>query len=367
MRRLWLLVTFLRFSGLSCAQAPGDVDPFCTETLPSTGVNILDYAPEVKPLMDSRHYQELLPPNPGAVWQTVENNSIGKTTNVSSVGNINVVEFRSHTCDILPSSQWIQATNLTCRQGVTVCELSASRQAKWLITQHISRVVNGTALQQVSVKIDFTLNSCTEMNNCTRRFVLHKYETSTINATAARNLGNYQIVMRITPRDVSTPTVRENASVEINFGRGATGFYLGILERGSCITINRLLVFYYVCPAETDDLIIHPETVAPVIGDTTLIEVNGTCVENASPENGAEPRLTCSQNGDWSESSSDGCVCNRHFFLSSDGHSCEGMLSVLCLPVYPCLCISSSVLRQSVCQINESEGGKSSFTQFCSL
>ena len=55
------------------------------------------------------------------------------------------------------------------------------------------------------------------------------------------------------------------------------------------------------------------------------------------------------------------------FFLSSDGHSCEGMLSVLCLPVYPCLCISSSVLRQSVCQINESEGGKSSFTQFCSL
>ena len=244
---------------------------------------------------------------------------------------MNVVEFGSHTCDILPSSQSIQATNLTCRQGVTLCGLSAGRQGKWLITQHISRVVNGTALQQVSVKVDFTLNSCTEMNNCTRRFVLHKFETSTINATAARNLGNYQIVRMIGPRDVSTPTVRENASVEINFGRGATGFYLGIQERDSCITINRLLVFYYVCPAETDDLIIHPETVAPVIGDTTLIEVNGTCVENASPENGAEPRLTCSQNGDWSENSGDGCVCNRQFLLSSDGRSCEGMLSVLCL------------------------------------
>ena len=85
-RRLWLLVTLLCFSGLSCAQAPGDADPFCTETLPSTGVNILDYAPEVKPLMDSRHYQELLPLNLGAVWQTVE---IGNTTNVSSVGNNN--------------------------------------------------------------------------------------------------------------------------------------------------------------------------------------------------------------------------------------------------------------------------------------
>ena len=60
-------------SGWSCAQAPGDADPFCTETLPSVGVNILDYPPEVKPLMDSRHYRQLLPPNTGAVWQTVDN------------------------------------------------------------------------------------------------------------------------------------------------------------------------------------------------------------------------------------------------------------------------------------------------------
>ena len=89
MRWLWLLVVLLSFAGRSCAQAPGDADPFCTETLPSVGVNILDYAPEIKPLMDSRHYQQLLPPNPGAVWQTVENdNRIHTTTNVSSMGNI---------------------------------------------------------------------------------------------------------------------------------------------------------------------------------------------------------------------------------------------------------------------------------------
>ena len=60
-------------SGWSCAQAPGDAQSFCTETLPSVGVNILDYRPEVKPLMDSCHYRQLLPPNFGAVWQTVDN------------------------------------------------------------------------------------------------------------------------------------------------------------------------------------------------------------------------------------------------------------------------------------------------------
>ena len=58
-----------------CAQAPGDAESFCTETLPSVGVNILDYPPEVKPLMDSHHYQQLLPPNTGAVWQTVDNDN----------------------------------------------------------------------------------------------------------------------------------------------------------------------------------------------------------------------------------------------------------------------------------------------------
>ena len=90
MRQLWLLVVSLGLSGWSCAQAPRDADPFCTETLPNDGVNILNYASEVKPLMDSRHYQQLLPPHTGAVWQTVDNDNNNRndtTTNVSLVCN----------------------------------------------------------------------------------------------------------------------------------------------------------------------------------------------------------------------------------------------------------------------------------------
>ena len=83
MRCLVAVTTVLSLlSGWSCAQAPGDEDSFCTEFLPSLGVNILDYPPEVKPLMDSRHYRQLLPP----VWQQVDNdnnNPSGITTNVS--------------------------------------------------------------------------------------------------------------------------------------------------------------------------------------------------------------------------------------------------------------------------------------------
>ena len=81
-------------SGWSCAQAPGDEDSLCTVTLPSIGSNILDYPPEVKPLMDSRHYQQLLPSNTGAVWQTVDNdnnNPSGTRTSVSIYSGSNTV------------------------------------------------------------------------------------------------------------------------------------------------------------------------------------------------------------------------------------------------------------------------------------
>ena len=218
---------------------------------------------------------------------------------------------------------------------VIVCGFSAGTQDNWLISQHISRMVNGTALRQVTVQVDFIMNICDIENNCRRSFAIQKYETSTIDTTAARNLSNYEFVGRIVPRDGSG-TVRENGSVNINFATEATGFYLGIQDETSCIVIHRVLVFYYVCPAETSDLITRPETIAPIIGGTAPpAQVVGQCVENASPESGVQPGLTCSQRGVWSVNGGAGCVCNPGFQSTSDGRSCEGMLSVCLLASLP--------------------------------
>ena len=209
-----------------------------------------------------------------------------------------------------------------------MCGFTAGRQDNWIITQHISRTVNGIALQQVTVQVDFIMNTCDIENNCRRSFNIHKYETSTINTTAARNLSNYEFVDQIVPRDGSG-MVRENGSVNINFATEATGFYLGIQDETSCILINRVLVFYYVCPAVTSDLITRPETIAPIIGGTVPpVQVVGECVEGTQPENGVQPRLTCSQNGVWSVNFGAGCVCGAGLQSSSDGLSCVGMLSI---------------------------------------
>ena len=254
---------------------------------------------------------------------------------------------------ILPL-QWIQATSNNCRVTVSVCGFAAGRQDNWLITQHISRMVNGTRLQQVTVQVDFTMNTCNIQNNCRRSFAIHKYETSTINTTAARNLSNYEFVGRIVPRDGSG-TVRENGSVNINFATEATGFYLGIQDETSCLVIHRVLVFYYVCPAVTSDLIARPETIAPISGARQVV---GQCVENAQPESGAGPLFICSQSGIWSSNIGTMCVCGSGFRSTSNGSMCEGTYVVsppvcppvclpvcllvclpVCLPVYSCFCI----------------------------
>ena len=65
---------------------------------------------------------------------------------------------------------------------------------------NVGSMVGGTALPQVTVQVDLQLNTCSQMNNCGQAFAIHKYETSTIKAAAARNLDNYEFVPpRITP------------------------------------------------------------------------------------------------------------------------------------------------------------------------
>ena len=70
---------------LASAQAPGDTSQVCLD-LRAEGIAILGYPPNVKPLMDSRNYENLLPFHQSPVWQRVDrdnNNPVGQSTTVS--------------------------------------------------------------------------------------------------------------------------------------------------------------------------------------------------------------------------------------------------------------------------------------------
>ena len=84
-----------------------------------------------------------------------------------------------------------------------------------------------------------------------------------------------------------------------------TGLYLALVDLSTCIVVYRLLVFYYVCPAETSNLITRPETIAPESA------IPGQCTENSSPTSSDQPLVSCTDMGTWDTII--GCACDPRF------------------------------------------------------
>ena len=152
-------------------------------------------------------------------------------------------------------------------------------------------------------------------NTCQRVFDVLKYETSTIDPVTARNTLYYVPV-----DNLATLEALEEQTDTLNIALSTieTGFYLAVVDRGTCIVINRLVVFYYICPAETVNLVTRPRTLAPPVG---TLQVTAECVENARPASGDSLTLICLSAGEWLDSPN-GCVCVPGFTLSPDGLQC---------------------------------------------
>ena len=86
----WTLLLLATVIIMVTTQAPGDEDKLCTVTLPSLGVNVIVYPPNMKPLMDSSHYDDLLPPastSDPPVWQEVDNDNNNPAALITNVSN----------------------------------------------------------------------------------------------------------------------------------------------------------------------------------------------------------------------------------------------------------------------------------------
>ena len=215
--------------------------------------------------------------------------------------------------------QWIQNSNNPCRQTVQVCGFTAGPQDNWLITQLINRTVNGTSLRlsQVSVIIELEQRDCDATLSCQRTFNTHVYERSLENTASSITISNYHQIMWISPNN-TTSRVNETVIVDFASTSQETSFYFAVQDVTSCIVLTRMILFYYVCPQQTSDLMHYPETIAPRLPTSDRpgvapISVTTMCVENAATENGRSPTVFCSSGGVWSTQSGRGCVCLRGF------------------------------------------------------
>ncbi len=222
--------------------------------------------------------------------------------------------------------QWIQSTNLPCRQSVFACGYDIGPQENWLITQYINRTISdGTHLPQVRVLVEFELDSCPEGIICERSFVLYKYETSVESDSLARSISKYQRTHGVFLGNDTRYNIKQNRAIELNFDTDKEGFYLAIVDETLCIGVTRVIVLYHVCPGGVMDNVNQPETLAPHFEHLNQpLAVSAQCVEAASPENGVSAMLNCNQGGAWTPVQGSGCRCNPGFIASEDGSSCTG-------------------------------------------
>lgn len=219
----------------------------------------------------------------------------------------------------LLSIQWIQNSNTPCQQTTQVCGFAAGQQSNWLITQLISRIVNGTRLSSVTVQIEFELQDCNVMLNCQRTFNTYVFETTSTDNATRRVITNYDQVQRVSPDMTSGQRVVEN--VTVNFQTDQPSFYFAVEDETSCLVITRLIVFYHVCPSQTVDfLTLATEIIAP---SAAPITVTATCLSSAVPESDNGPKLICSAGGLWSIITNSGCRCKPGFGFMNESCSSE--------------------------------------------
>ena len=116
----------------------------------------------------------------------------------------------------------------------------------WLITQHINTVLpGGERLTKVTVQFEGTFNGCDITRMCRQSFEVYKWETSTIDRTAAANRTNYVRVGRVS-RDFTSGTMEFVASYDIELS-AIGGFYLGVVDLSTCVILSRMLALMKKC------------------------------------------------------------------------------------------------------------------------
>uniref|UniRef100_A0A8C1WYB3 receptor protein-tyrosine kinase n=1 Tax=Cyprinus carpio TaxID=7962 RepID=A0A8C1WYB3_CYPCA len=203
-----------------------------------------------------------------------------------------------------------------------VCNVMEANQNNWLRTGLIQR----EGAQRVYVEIKFTLRDCNSLpgvpGTCKETFNVYYHESNNAVAAPLRHIRESQYVKidtiaadeSFTQTDVGDRVMKLNTEVRDISGLSKRGLYLAFQDLGACIALVSVRVFYKRCPLAVLNLARFPDTVTG--GDSALVEVRGTCVEDA--EELEAPRMFCSSDGGWLVPIGR-CVC-RPGFEEVDGH-----------------------------------------------
>ena len=165
----------------------------------------------------------------------------------------------------------------------------------------------------MDVTYDYTSCITNQGNGCNiLQTTMYRYERNGADNTARTNPANYNELQTLSAdnRGTFTETFTFRPSANIN------GFYLGVQDTGTCGTINRITVYYRVCPARriglgtVPDISFSPTGSAPTQGIIT-------CADNSVAMN---PEVSCAADGTFAGNPD--CRCDPGF--ESMTTSCRG-------------------------------------------
>ncbi|XP_042245496.1 ephrin type-A receptor 7 isoform X5 [Thunnus albacares] len=214
--------------------------------------------------------------------------------------------------------------NYTPIRTYQVCQVMEPNQNNWLRTNWIEK---GDA-QRIFVELKFTLRDCNSLpgvvGTCKETFNLYYQETD---SEVGRSLRENQYVKidtiaadeSFTQGDLGERKMKLNTEVRIIGPLSRRGFYLAFQDVGACIALVSVKVYYKKCWSIIENLATFPDTVT---GSefSSLVEVEGICVNDAEEEADNSPKMHCSAEGEWLVPIGK-CICKAGFHQKGD--ACE--------------------------------------------
>ncbi|XP_055362219.1 ephrin type-A receptor 7 isoform X2 [Betta splendens] len=214
--------------------------------------------------------------------------------------------------------------NYTPIRTYQVCQVMEPNQNNWLRTNWIEK---GDA-QRIFVELKFTLRDCNSLpgvvGTCKETFNLYYQETD---SEVGRSLRENQYVKidtiaadeSFTQGDLGERKMKLNTEVRIIGPLSRRGFYLAFQDVGACIALVSVKVYYKKCWSIIENLATFPDTVT---GSefSSLVEVEGVCVNDAEEEADNSPKMHCSAEGEWLVPIGK-CICKAGFHQKGD--ACE--------------------------------------------
>ena len=157
----------------------------------------------------------------------------------------------------LLTTQWRQTTGGICKWSVQSCGYSVGNQENWLFTQYIEKDAPSRTNYDVEicVNVTHTILSCNVRKNCNPEFEVYKYATSAPQSQAqVQDKNNYErIIFR---RQERSMTINEHECFIMP--QQERGFYLGLKDPNSCVSVSRLVAYRHECKAKEVGLVLFP-------------------------------------------------------------------------------------------------------------